>query len=124
MPKLLLLLFLSSAFFHGCKTTSTTNQTIDERIVTLVGSGYTVIKNESSSFALCTKQTNVSLDYAVVRISDMKTVLQESIAKGSVTWNSDLKIQVNTVPGIIKKDELGNENNRIIDLSPFILHEN
>lgn len=123
MQKLFLIL-LTCSLWIGCKSSSPASQNLDEKILAVTGPGYTITKNQSATFALCTKPTDVSLSFSIVRLSDFKIVVQESIAKGTVTWTNDLKLQVSSVPGIIKKDETGNEYTRIIDLSTFVLHEN
>ena len=107
----------------SCKTSSTPNQNLDKKILDAVGSGFTISKNQSNTFALCTKPSAVSLQYKIVRLSDLKVVIDESIPKGSVVWNGDMKIIIESTPGMVRTDE-PIHNTKIIDLTRFVSYEN
>ncbi len=113
------LLFLSLLIL-SCKVASP-QQDIDNRITAAIGTGYTIKKNKSNTFALCTKSEAQSLSMYIVRLADVKTIVQEVVPRGAAVWEGDLKIKVTTQPGIIKKDHNPDDYVRIIDLNKYIL---
>jgi hypothetical protein len=87
---------------------------------TEIGADAKIEKNESGTFALVYKNENRSVTYIVVRMADLKIVINKKVITGSVTWSGDMQIKESTVPGIIKKNSRSDDNIRYIDLKNFI----
>jgi hypothetical protein len=108
----------------NCRSASPQQAEEDNRILEKVGKDYSIEKNISKTFALCKKGSDLNISFSIIRIKDLSVVVQEIIPKGSITWESDMKIKVMTQPGIIKKDDNPNSYIRIIDLNKFLLTDN
>jgi hypothetical protein len=82
------------------------------------GSKFSVVKNESETYAICSK-TYESYQASLVKkesffIFDLlnnEIIFEDDIANSNVYWESDNLITVSRIPGMIKRE--GNEKNKL-----------
>jgi len=107
-----------------CKAASTTSHdqaTLQKIVGTEIGAGAIIEKNISSTFALAHQTKDRSVEYLIIRLSDLKIVVREKI-QGSVTWSGDMEIKVIKTPGMVKLNSKPEDNVKIINLNNYIIH--
>lgn len=115
-------LFLST--LCCCKAASPSSQgpaSLQEIVDSEIGTHALIEKNKGETFALAYQNGNASVEYLVVRLSDLKIVVKEKI-QGSVKWSGDMEITVTRTPGIVKKNARPEDNIRLIDLNNYVIH--
>ncbi|VAX28835.1 hypothetical protein MNBD_IGNAVI01-2120 [hydrothermal vent metagenome] len=72
---------------------------------------FKIIFNSNKDFALCVHKNKSkipgpeSINYFVYDISKDKITYEGNIPNGSISWESDYKIRLEEIPGIIQKDK-------------------
>lgn len=111
--------------FTNCQTKAPASVPDDRQLQSVVGAGYDIQKNKTNTFALCTKISDRSSEFKIVRLKDLKVVNQEVLIQGGkVSWIEDLKIKVIKGAEIVRADENPEDYVRIIDLNQYLLNEN
>jgi hypothetical protein len=108
-----------------CKAASTTSHeqaTFEQIVESEIGANAIIEKNNPLTFALAYHTNNRSVDYLIIRLSDLKIVVKEKI-QGSVTWDGAMRIKVITMPGIVKMNSKPEDKVRIIDLNNYVIHK-
>jgi hypothetical protein len=108
-----------------CKAASTSSQELtplEKKVHSEVGSPAILEKNKSATFALAYRAKGISVEYLVIRLSDLKAVVKGKI-QGSVTWHGDMEIKVMQTPGMVKTNAKPADNVRLINLNNYIVHK-
>jgi hypothetical protein len=121
MHRLIIGILLTIAF--ACKSgtpASSQQQSIESWTQKNLGADITILKNQSNSFALCTKENSSlqTVTYYLVRISDFEIVERDNIQPATITWLDNQHIEIKFTPGIIKRDEQ-NIPIKIIDITKY-----
>jgi len=72
---------------------------------------FKIVYNTNKDFALCIhkNKSNIpgpeSINYFVYDLSKNKITYEGNIPQGSISWESDYKIRMEEIPGIIQKDK-------------------
>jgi hypothetical protein len=103
-------------------TTSHVQTSLEQTIEREIGGDAIIGKNSTATFALAYQSKNKSVEYVVIRLSDLKVVAKERI-QGSVTWDGEMKIKVTQTPGIVKLDSKPGDNVKVIDLNNYIIQK-
>ena len=106
-----------------CKAASNPSNgqaTLEKIVETEIGVNAIIEKNNSSTFALASQTNNRSVEYLIIRLSDLKVVVKEKI-QGSVTWNGDKEIKVTQIPGTVKMNSRPEDNVKIINLNNYAI---
>ncbi len=105
MGKILWLLIL----LFSCKSPASTGGqiTLESVVAEKLGPTAVIKKNSDLTFALCSKEnlSTLSVSYLIVRLSDLAIVEQDNVHQSTLSWIDTYKIEIKTIPGIIKKDE-------------------
>lgn len=118
------LIFLIMLIF-SCKSSSlpaNQNKTLESVVAETLGEGAVIQKNKDATFALCTKEnlSTRSVSYLIVRLSDLVIVEKDNVSRASFTWIDNYKIEVKTIPGIVKKDEQSVPR-KVIDVTKYMV---
>jgi hypothetical protein len=109
-----------------CKSSTTAKQkpnTLQKIVDTEIGTGAKIETNKPLTFALAYQSQNRSVEYVIVRLTDLSVVIKEKINQGSVTWNGEMQIKVMRTPGIIKKNLKPENNIQVIDLNNYVINK-
>lgn len=111
--------------FISCQSASlhaVQNKSIESLARENLGDHAVIERNKDSTFALCYKENDLtkSVSYLIIRSSDLAIIDHNTLSPSSLTWIDTYKVEVKTIPGIIKKDEQSLER-KIIDLTHFIV---
>jgi len=113
--------FLATLFCCKAASNPSNNQATLEKIVeTEIGVNAIIKKNNSLTFALASQTNNRSVEYLIIRLSDLKIIIKEKI-QGSVTWNGDKEIKVTQIPGTVKMNSRPEDNVKIINLNNYAI---
>lgn len=121
--------FLSILFLLAlccCKSSTSSKQeqdTLQKIIDTEIGADAKIEKNKQATFVLAYQSQNRSVEYIIVRLTDLKVVIKEKINQGSVTWNGEMQIKVVRTPGMIKKNSKPKDNIQLIDLNNYVINK-
>lgn len=92
------------------------------------GSKFSVVKNESETFAICSKTYESSQaalinkeSFFVFDLLNNEIIFEDDISNSNVYWESDNLITVSRIPGMIKRES--NEKNRFKIYSYNILEK-
>ncbi len=88
-----------------------------------LGANANIEKNISNTFALAYIAENRSISYIVIRLSDLKIVVNSKIERGSITWFKDMELKETRTPGIVKKNTKPDDNIKLIDLAQFVVQK-
>lgn len=121
MHRVIIGILLTMAF--ACKSAtpaSSQQQSIESWAQKNLGADITILKNQSNSFALCTKENSSqqSITYYLVRISDFEIVERDNIQPATITWLDNQRIEIKFIPGIVKQEEQTIPTN-IIDITKY-----
>jgi hypothetical protein len=108
-----------------CKAASPSSQepsSLQKIVDSEIGTHAVIEKNKVETFALAHQTSNTSVEYLVIRLSDLKIVVKEKI-QGSVKWSGEMEIKVARMPGIVKKNTQPEDNIRLIDLNNYVIHK-
>jgi hypothetical protein len=120
--------FLSVFFLatlYCCKAASTTSHeqvTLEKITEAEIGPNAVIEKNHTATFALAYRAKDRSVEYIVIRLSDLKIVIKEKI-QGSVTWEGEMQIKVTQTPGMVKLNSKPEDNVKIIDLTNYAIQK-
>lgn len=111
--------------FISCQSASlhaVQNKSIESLAREKLGDHAVIERNKDSTFALCYKENDLtkSVSYLIIRSSDLAIIDHDTLSPSTLTWIDTYKVEVKTIPGIIKKDEQSLER-KIIDLTHFIV---
>lgn len=88
-----------------------------------LGAHTTIENNKSGTFALAYSIHNRSVKYIVIRLTDLKIVVDQKTIRGSIAWNDDMCLKEVHAAEMVKKNADGNENAKLIDLRSFIVRK-
>lgn len=109
----------------SCKSASVTGvpaQTLETIVAENLGEDAVVQKNKDTSFALCFKEnfSTLSVSYIIVRLNDLTIVEQDKTAQASFSWVDNYKVEIKTIPGMVKKEDQSTAV-KVIDLTKYII---
>lgn len=92
-------LLFAMALFIGCASRGATKQSLEAKIKSKLGTGYTVSYNEPKTYALYQQSrvndhANRSFKYLVVNLSDSKIISEGSFRNGYVKWIDNNSIEI------------------------------
>ncbi len=108
----------------SCKTVTlptTQVKSLESIVAEKLGSNAVIQKNKDATFALCTKEneSTLSVSYLIIRLNDLAIVETDNTSRASFSWIDTFKIEIKTIPGMVKKDEQNIEG-KIIDVTKYI----
>lgn len=117
---ILLMLIIISCKSAGLTTVQ--SKTLESIVAEKLGENAIVQKNKDATFALCLKEnpSTLSVSYLIVRLHDLTIVEKDNTPRASFSWIDTYKIEVKTVPGIVKKNDPSIEA-KIIDVTKYIV---
>jgi hypothetical protein len=109
----------------SCKSATVTGvpaKTLESIIAENLGENAIVQKNKDTTFALCIKEnpSTLSVSYIIVRLNDLTLVEQDKTSQASFSWVDNYKIEVKTIPGMVRKDEQSTAV-KVINLTKYIV---
>ncbi len=121
-------LFIVISILFCCKPSARVqSESQGDKLQTLVekeiGKSAVIEKNPSNTFALASHTENRTVDYVVIRLSDLKVVIKEKIIIGSVSWSGDRQIKVVSIPGMVRANARPEDNVRLIDLNNYVINK-
>ena len=120
MRFLCVLLVLLSACKPATTTIAQNDNALQKLVTHEIGENAIITQNESKTFAVGILSKDESTRYVVIRLSDNKVVIKNSI-RGSIAWTNDMQLSESVKPGIVKKDSKPGDYSRTIDLNQFLM---
>jgi hypothetical protein len=121
MHRLIIGILLTIAF--ACKSATpglSQQKSIESWAQKNLGADVSIQKNQSNSFAICTKE-NASVQtitYYLVRISDFEIVERDNLQPATISWLDNQRIEIKFVAGIVKQEDQ-NIPTKIIDIAKY-----
>lgn len=118
----LIVLIILIASCKSAPVTGVPTKNFETIVAENLGENAVIQKNKDATFALCFKEnpSTLSVSYIIVRLSDLTVVERDKTSQASFSWVDTYKVEIKTIPGMVRKDEQSTAV-KVIDLTKYII---